>query len=897
MRKRKWLRWMAFLAVAVFAASAGASHALNTKAARRYLLPHLEASFGRSVEVGALGFSLLDGARLEAYSLTVSEDPDFGNEYFLRADRMAAGLRWPALFAGRVEFGTLYLQRPSLNLVRDAEGRWNIERWLPPAPGGAALNRSAALPVGPQRVSTMRLGRIEVEGGRINFKNGDNKTGLAVADVKGQVEQTAPGRWQLDLEARPTRAGIELQEIGTVRVRGNIAGTSARLQPAELVLTWRNVSLADALRLSRMSDYGVRGELAFDLIARVAPPDPGLHAAEGPGGARWTIASVARLRGIHGWVLPERASDPSLNLAADATWRAGDRRAEIGNLVVETPSSHLQGSAVMDWRRGLEPEIHFVSSSVGLGDILAWYRAFQPGVPEGLTLEGSLGVDATLRGWPLRLEQGAVASVGGRLSGGPIPAALKIGAINASVSRGGLDFAPTEISLAPPAPSTATAALSPDDSGDAFTIRGNVFPNGSSIFLGGRNWSVSLEGGASRIQDWLSVSRALARPLISGWTVAGALTTKLRATRRPNSEAAVWIGAMDFRGLTASPSFLNDSLLLPRLHVELTPAQRTITVTAAEAFGAVWRGTVARKEPARQWTFDVSADRLDVADLDRWLRPRARPGLLARLAGRGAPPAETAERDATLARISASGRLRVAELVLAPLRFEQVDSQTVLSGRTLTMRNATADFFGGKASGKFDAELVADPAYHFQGRADRVDLSRLAHASPSLDKRIAGRASSSLVVAAHGLGHDNLLHSLEAEGTLDVLRPEFRELDFTGVIPTAAASSDMALGRFTAAKGNFLVSSGAIEVPQLELLSPRWRFRAQGRVDFSRALDFRIIPILPPAAPTLASASPESFSLLGTVEAPRLLAEAPAPKPAVRKGTSIASLPKAAARQ
>jgi hypothetical protein len=879
------------------AARIAASHALNTKAARRYLLPHLEASFGRSVEVGAVGFSLLDGARLEAYSVTVSEEPGFGNEYFLRADRMAAGLRWSSLFAGRVEFGSLDLQRPSLNLVRDAEGRWNIERWLPPAPGGVAPNGSAALPPGPQKMSTMRLGRIVVDGGRINFKQGDNKTGLAVADVKGQIEQTGPGRWQLDLEARPMRAGVELQDIGTLRVRGNIAGTSARLQPAELVLTWRNVSLADALRLSRRSDYGVRGALDFDLNARVAPPDSVLQSAEGAGGARWTISSVARLRGIHGWMLPARASDPSLNVAASATWRAGDRRAEVGNIVVEMPGSHLEGSAFVDWRRGLEPEIHFSSSSVGLGDIFAWYRAFQPGVPEGLNLEGALGVDATLGGWPLRLEQGVMASVGGRLSGSPIAAALKIGAINASVSRGGLDFAPTEISFTPPVASSPAAALPAGDSSDSFTIRGALFPGGSSIFLGRHNWTLSLEGGTARIQDWLGVSLALARPLTSGWTAAGAMTTKLRGTRRADSEAAIWLGAMDFRGVTASASFLNGPLRLPRLHVELAPAQRTITVSAAEAFGAVWRGTVARKEPARQWTFDLSADRLNVADLDRWLGPRARPGLLARLAGRGTPPAETAGRDATLARISASGRLRVAELVVAPLHFEQVDGQAELAGRTLALRNATAGFFGGKAAGKFDAQLAADPAYHFQGRAEHVDLSRIAHAVPPLDNRIAGTASSFLVISAHGIGHDNLVHSLEAEGTLDVLDPEFRELDLAGLIPATTASADSPLRHFTSAKGNFLVGGGAINVPRLELQSPGWRFLAQGRVAFSRALNFKIYPVLHPPGSALASTSPESFSLAGTLEAPRLVAEDPAVESPIRKVASVVSLPKDAAHQ
>ena len=94
----------------------------------------LAASFGRPVDVSWFDFSLLDGARIEAHFISVSDDPHFGNEYFLRSDTLTAGLRWPALLAGRFEFGPVSLARPSLNLARDAEGHWNIERWLPPAP-------------------------------------------------------------------------------------------------------------------------------------------------------------------------------------------------------------------------------------------------------------------------------------------------------------------------------------------------------------------------------------------------------------------------------------------------------------------------------------------------------------------------------------------------------------------------------------------------------------------------------------------------------------------------------------------------------------------------------------------------------------------------------------------
>ncbi len=476
MRKKNWIRYLLAFGVLAIAGSAGFTRFLQTNSVRRYLIAHLESSFGRPVEVRRFEFSLLDGARLEALSLTVSEDPRFGNEYFLRADSLTAGLRWFALLSGRFEFGTLSLSQPSLNLVRDREGRWNIEDWLPPAP----LALLGAGFVGPRAALTepalARLTSIEVDGGRINFKQGDEKTPFALLNVSGRVDENGPGRWQLDLEAVPMRAGVTLQDSGTLRLRGTIAGTSARLQPADLNFTLRQVSLADALRFARQSDFGVRGELDLDLNARVDPVSAAPNGAEKTGGGRWAISGVARLQRVHRWDLPERATDPSLNLSVDASWRLGDRHAQIEKILIEMPKSHLQGAGELDWVRGFRPQFHIESSSMGLDDVLAAYRAFRPGVPENLTLTGVIGLDATLAGWPLQLQQGAIASTGAELAGPLLPSTLKIGEINASVARGGLDFAPAEIWFQDPSVRQAPDVTREHGTTNSFMVHGAIAP-------------------------------------------------------------------------------------------------------------------------------------------------------------------------------------------------------------------------------------------------------------------------------------------------------------------------------------------------------------------------------------------------------------------------------------
>src|SRR5882762_8949907 len=213
----------------------------------------------------------------------------------------------------------------------------------------------------------------------------------------------------------------------------------------------------------------------------------------------------------------------------------------------------------------------------------------------------------------------------------------------------------------------------------------NEFTDASGIFHWPRSWNFSIEGGTPRVENWLALSETLAHPLNASWTAAGGLAVKMRAVHSAPSPATIWLGTIDSRDFNVTTAYLNQPLRLPNAHMEFAQSQRTLTLIAANAFGAMWRGTVVRKNADARWTFDVSADHLDVAELDRWLGPRARPGLLARFTGAGESTADISRRDAAVARIAARGRLRASEIVLAPLRFEKFDGQAELAGRTITI--------------------------------------------------------------------------------------------------------------------------------------------------------------------------------------------------------------------
>src|SRR5579862_2805036 len=243
-RRRSWSWWLKGIVLVLllfWLAGETVSVTARYTPLRNVLATRLQAAFGRPVDVGSYDFSLWDGPTLNARSVTVAEDPQFGREYFLRAESVSVHLRWQSLLRGRIEAGTLSLSHPSLNIVLAPDGRWNVAEWLPRPAESAPQNGSSA-----SRVPSpaLRFRQIVVDDGRLNFKSGDEKLPFAFVEVTGAVEADRPGRWHIDLQGTPWRAAAMTQQAGAVHLSGEVGGTSSRLRPAALSVEWTDASIS-----------------------------------------------------------------------------------------------------------------------------------------------------------------------------------------------------------------------------------------------------------------------------------------------------------------------------------------------------------------------------------------------------------------------------------------------------------------------------------------------------------------------------------------------------------------------------------------------------------------------------------------------------------------------------
>jgi len=99
---------------------------INVSRLQRRVARNISASLGRPVHFDNITLNLLPIPGFTLQNFVVDEDPGFGSEPILRASQVRANLRLRSLWSQHVEFSRIALTDPSVNLVRSANGQWNI---------------------------------------------------------------------------------------------------------------------------------------------------------------------------------------------------------------------------------------------------------------------------------------------------------------------------------------------------------------------------------------------------------------------------------------------------------------------------------------------------------------------------------------------------------------------------------------------------------------------------------------------------------------------------------------------------------------------------------------------------------------------------------------------------
>ncbi|MBI3646609.1 MAG: AsmA family protein, partial [Acidobacteriales bacterium] len=217
------------------------------------------SALGRKVAIDNVRVHLLPRPGFDLEGLVISDDPAFSAEPMIRAQDVSAAIRFRSLLRGRLEIATLSASEPSINLVRNEQGRWNL---------ASLLERSAHIPAAPtaKPASERRpaFPYLEATHARINFKLGQEKKSWALTDADVALWQDSENSWGARMKAQPVRTDFNLTDTGLIQLNATWQRASSLAEtPVQVALQWQKGQLGQITKLFSGRDRGWRGSVSI----------------------------------------------------------------------------------------------------------------------------------------------------------------------------------------------------------------------------------------------------------------------------------------------------------------------------------------------------------------------------------------------------------------------------------------------------------------------------------------------------------------------------------------------------------------------------------------------------------------------------------------------------------
>ena len=334
------------------------------------------SALGRRVTLDNVRLHLLPRPGFDLEGLVIYDDPAFSAEPMIRAQEVSAAIRLSSLFRGRLEIATLSATEPSINLVRNHQGRWNL---------ASLLERNAQIPAAPtaKPASERRpaFPYLQAGGARINFKIGETKKSYALMDADVALWQDSENSWGARLKAEPVRTDFNLTDTGLLRINATWQrAASLRLTPLQITAQWQNGQLGQITKLLSGKDRGWRG--GVNLTAKLSGTPEALR-----------IESRTAVEEFHRYDIAE---SESLSLTTACSGQYDAVTATLADLLCESPVAggivRLRGSLAA-LAQVPAYDLTIEAQKVPLSSVIRLLRQAKKQIPADLTASGLLNAE------------------------------------------------------------------------------------------------------------------------------------------------------------------------------------------------------------------------------------------------------------------------------------------------------------------------------------------------------------------------------------------------------------------------------------------------------------------------------------------------------------------------
>jgi AsmA protein len=216
------------LAVGIFVAT------FNPNDYRDTVQTKLEQQLDRKVALGNMELGLFP-LRFRVYNLAIADDPKFSTRAFVQTQELSVSVKLLPLLSKSVQIDSLALERPSVELIKNAQGVWNFASIGQKTPAAAPSSSS------PQQFS---LGELAINDGAVAITDLQDRKPRTVYDhINLKLTDFATDS-PFNLDASVHLPGAGSQEVSLKGKGGPLSHTNPAATPFKGTLDLKGVEIA-----------------------------------------------------------------------------------------------------------------------------------------------------------------------------------------------------------------------------------------------------------------------------------------------------------------------------------------------------------------------------------------------------------------------------------------------------------------------------------------------------------------------------------------------------------------------------------------------------------------------------------------------------------------------------
>ena len=795
-------------------------HLIDVDRYRSQIQAQLEKRMGRRVTLGEMGLGLFPPA-FRVDNAVISEDPQFNTgRPFATARRLSVSVKFWPLLRKQIEVQSLRLDRPQIELVRNAQGVWNF------ASLGEKPSPSHQAPTGTPPAGQLALANLVMTDGLVAITDQQKRQPRTVYDhIDLKVEDFAPGR-QFSIIATAQLSGTDKQAIA-------LRGKGGPLNQAELL----NTPFEGYLKMEQASLSAVQRFLNIRALSGVEALLSGNVNVQNSGG---NLTSRGDLRLDDASVRNVKVGYP-ITLKYDASVNLNSELVQVreGDLKLgATPVSFSGTVNAQPTPSQIDAKLTAKNASIEEAARLA--SAFGVAFGKGMDVKGR--VDADIRA------NGATnnPAVNGQLA-----------ARNLTVSGDGLPQ--------PVQADTLAVTLTPNSiHSNEFTAKTgstSVTMNFSLANYRSNNSTINaaLRAPNAKLGELISMARAAGVSAVDGISGDGQVTLDVHVQGPARN-----MSALVFSG---NGKLQNASLKLPTLikpvqvhNADLVFSQNSSTLANLAAAVGETKATgnlTIKNFAAPQVQFTLNADNVDVEEIRQlFAATPAAPGKRAMSQDflRLVPQAEaqTPAQPSILTKMTGSGVVNVGSIKDNQLLLTNAHANVALDHGMVNLNPITADLYGGKETGNLVIDLrLAQPVYTANLKTERVDANKLLSSVSSLKQTLYGLLAANVNASFSSSSADAIARSLNGKLALSLVNGRLMNVDLLHELAELgkfAGNLGTAQNGFTnivQLSGNFDVTNGVAQTNNLKAVVDGGSLAAAGAVNLAdQSLNMRVTAVL-----------------------------------------------------